>query len=64
MGAATPNEFLVRESYIYDVSLEANNPIPLGEGVGSTGWVLLEGPYVSETAANYTYDGPCYEPTA
>jgi ABC-type branched-subunit amino acid transport system substrate-binding protein len=62
--AGEPNEFLVRESYIYDVTLDAFNVIPLGEGVGSTGWELLEGPYVSETAANYTYEGPCYEPTS
>ena len=54
----------MRESYIYDVTLDAFNVIPLGEGVGSTGWELLEGPYVGETAAAYTYDGPCYEPTA
>jgi ABC-type branched-subunit amino acid transport system substrate-binding protein len=59
-----PNEFLVRESYMYDVTLDAYNPIPLGEGVGSTGWELLEGPFVSETAGDYTYDGPCYEPTS
>jgi ABC-type branched-subunit amino acid transport system substrate-binding protein len=62
--AGEPNDFLVRESYIYDVTLDAFNVIPLGEGVGSTGWELLEGPYVGETATAYTYDGPCYEPTA
>jgi ABC-type branched-subunit amino acid transport system substrate-binding protein len=58
-----PNENLVRESYIYDVTLDAYNPIPLGEGLGSTGWELLEGPYTGEVATNYTYDGPCFEPT-
>jgi ABC-type branched-subunit amino acid transport system substrate-binding protein len=57
-----PNENLVRESYIYDVTLDAYNPIPLGEGLGSTGWELLEGPYTGEVATNYTYDGPCFEP--
>ena len=62
--AGDPNDFLVRESYMYDVTLDQYNPISLGEGLGSTGWELLEGPYISETAANYTYDGPCYEPTA
>ena len=46
--AGEPNDFIVRESYIYDVSLEQYNPIPLGEGLGSTGWELLEGPYTSE----------------
>jgi ABC-type branched-subunit amino acid transport system substrate-binding protein len=58
-----PNENLVRESYIYDVTLDAYNPIPLGEGLGSTGWELLEGPYTGEVATNYTYEGPCFEPT-
>jgi hypothetical protein len=61
--AGEPDEFIVRESYIYDVTLDAYNPVTLGEGGGSTGWELLEGPYVGELAAAYTYEGPCYEPT-
>ena len=61
--AGEPNDFIVRESYIYDVSLDAFNPIPLGEGLGSTGSTLLEGPYTGELAAAYTYEGPCFEPT-
>ena len=61
--AGEPNDFIVRESYIYDVSLDAYNPIPLGEGLGSTGSELLEGPYTGELAAAYTYEGPCFEPT-
>ena len=62
--AGEPNDFIVRESYIYDVTLEAYNPIALGEGVGSTGWELLEGPYTGELAANFTYEGPCFAPTS
>jgi ABC-type branched-subunit amino acid transport system substrate-binding protein len=58
--AGEPNDFIVRESYIYDVTLDAYNPIPLGEGEGSTGWELLEGPYTSDLAAAYEFDGPCY----
>ena len=58
-----PNEYIVRESYIYDVTLDAYNPVTLGEGGGSTGWELLEGPYTGELAAAYTYEGPCFEPT-
>ena len=58
--AGEPNDYIVRESYIYDVTLDAYNPIPLGEGEGSTGWELLEGPYTSELAAAYEFDGPCY----
>ena len=48
--AGEPNDYIVRESYIYDVSLDAYNPVTLGEGGGSTGWELLEGPYTSELA--------------
>ena len=55
-----PNDFAVRESYIYDVTLEAFNPIPLGEGEGSTGWELLEGPYVSDIVEAYDFTEPCF----
>ncbi len=61
--AGEPNDFIVRESYMYDVTLEAYNPASLGEGGGSTGWELLEGPYTGDLAAAYTYEGPCIEPT-
>jgi ABC-type branched-subunit amino acid transport system substrate-binding protein len=61
--AGDPNDFIVRESYIYDVTLDEYDPITLGEGVGSTGWELLEGPYVGEVATDFTYEGPCFEPT-
>jgi ABC-type branched-subunit amino acid transport system substrate-binding protein len=55
-----PNDFVVRESYIYDVNLANYNPVALGEGTGSTGWDLLEGPYVSEIAADYDFTEPCF----
>ena len=58
-----PNDYIVRESYIYDVNVADYNPATLGEGNGSTGSDLLEGPYTGELAAAYTYDGPCYAPT-
>jgi len=61
--AGEPNDYIVRESYLYDVSLEDFDWAPLGEGVGSTGAVLLEGPYVGEVASNFTYEAPCFEPT-
>jgi ABC-type branched-subunit amino acid transport system substrate-binding protein len=55
-----PNDFVVRESYIYDVTLANYNPVTLGEGSGSTGWELLEGPYVSDIAADYDFTEPCF----
>ncbi len=33
-----PNDFVVRESYIYDVNLTNFNMVTLGDGGGSTGW--------------------------
>ena len=51
----------MRESYIYDVVLDEYNPIPLGEGEGSTGWELLDGPYMSQLATDYTYEGACFQ---
>jgi ABC-type branched-subunit amino acid transport system substrate-binding protein len=54
------NDFAVRESYIYDVDLSQFNMIPLGDGEGSTGWTLLEGPYVSDIVADYDFTEPCF----
>lgn len=56
-----PDDFIVRESFIYDVSLEAFNPASLADGGGSTGWELLEGPYTSQLAADFVFEGACYE---
>ena len=36
------------------------NPVTLGEGGGSTGWDLLEGPYVSDIVADYDFTEPCF----
>jgi len=55
-----PNDYIVRESFIYDVDLAEYNPVSLGEGGGSTGWTLLEGPYVSPLAEEFVYEEPCY----
>ena len=61
--AGEPNDFVVRESYIYDVDLGATSTrSPLGEGGGDTGTDLLEGPYASETAADYDFTEPCFVP--
>ena len=58
--AGDPNDFIVRESYIYDVSLDEYNPVSLGDGGGSTGWELLEGPYTSQIAEEFEFEGACY----
>ena len=48
-----PNDYIVRETYMYDVSLEDFDLTPMGEGEGDTGTVLLEGPFTGELAANF-----------
>ncbi len=60
--AGDPNDFVVRESYLYDVSLENFTPdgTVSDDGAG-TGFTLLEGPYVSDAAANYTYESACFK---
>jgi ABC-type branched-subunit amino acid transport system substrate-binding protein len=55
-----PNEFVVRESYIYDIDLSAFNYVTLGEGGGTTGSTLLTGPYTGELAADYDFSEPCF----
>ena len=55
-----PNDFVVRESYIYDIDLSAFNYVTLGEGGGTTGSTLLTGPYTGELAADYDFTEPCF----
>jgi ABC-type branched-subunit amino acid transport system substrate-binding protein len=55
-----PNDYIVRESYIFKPSLADYNQAPLGEG--STGTELVEGPFASPQAENYDYQGPCFTP--
>lgn len=59
--AGQPNDFIVRESYIYDVVLDkftADGTVS-DEDAG-TGFELIEGPYVSDTAANYDFQEACF----
>lgn len=56
-----PNDYIVRESYIYDVSLEdfdAGATVS-DEGAG-TGFVLETGPYVGEIAGGYDFQEACF----
>ena len=57
-----PNDYIVRESYIYDIELDQFNIVPVTEDGGSTGAVLAEGPFVSDIAAEYEYTAPCFAP--
>jgi ABC-type branched-subunit amino acid transport system substrate-binding protein len=57
-----PNDFVVRESYIFKpkTSLFKEGAV----GVGNTGSELLKGPFASDITKNYKYAGACYKPKA
>ena len=57
-----PNDAMVRESYLYDVDDTQFNIVAVTEEGGSTGNVLLEGPYVSDIAKDFEFTEPCFEP--
>jgi len=61
-GDVDVNENLVRESYIYDIEQSEFNVVPVTEEGGSTGSVLAEGPFVSDLAEEYEYEGACFAP--
>lgn len=60
--AGEPNDFIVRESYIYDVVAANFTAGATVSDEGGTGFELLEGPYVSPTAADYDFQGACFTP--
>jgi ABC-type branched-subunit amino acid transport system substrate-binding protein len=59
--AGDPNDYIVRESYILKPTADLYNGGSLAEG-GNTGNAPVEGPFASEMAANYDYQGPCFAP--
>lgn len=61
-GGEDPNEYLVRESFIYSLDSEAQNLGPISQEDAATGLVLEEANYVSDIAEAYEWDGPCFAP--
>jgi ABC-type branched-subunit amino acid transport system substrate-binding protein len=59
--AGEPNDFIVRESYIYDVdsSLYTDGGTVSDEDAG-TGFSLIDGPFSSPLAADYDFEGACF----
>jgi hypothetical protein len=55
-----PNDFIVRESYLYDVVLANFTPGATVSDEGGTGFTLLEGPYVGDIAGNFTFTEACF----
>ena len=59
-----PNDYIVRESYMYDVDISkftAGGTV--SDEDAATGFTLLDGPFVSDTAANYDFQGACFVPS-
>jgi ABC-type branched-subunit amino acid transport system substrate-binding protein len=59
-----PNDFIVRESYMYDIDISKYTPDgTVSDPEAATGGVLLtDGPFVSDTAADYEFEGACFVP--
>ncbi len=58
--AGSPNDNVVRETYLYDVDLSLYTPgATVLDEAGNSGYRLIKGPYASETALNWEYE-PCF----
>jgi ABC-type branched-subunit amino acid transport system substrate-binding protein len=60
--AGDPDDYLVRDSYMYSVDHTTRTIVPVSQEGGSTGLVLEEGPFTADITADYTWDGPCFAP--
>ena len=59
--AGDPNDYIVRETYLYDVDASIFTPdATVSDADGSTGNVLAAGPYAGSLAQGFTYEGPCF----
>jgi ABC-type branched-subunit amino acid transport system substrate-binding protein len=61
--AGDPNDFIVRESYMYDLDISKYTPDgTVSDPDAGTGGILLDGPFVSDTARDYDFQGACFVP--
>lgn len=56
-----PNDYIVRESYIFKPKTSLFKEAPIGEG--HTGSELVEGPFASPFTEEYDFQGPCFKPS-
>jgi len=55
------NDFIVRESYIFDIQADLFDVAATVAGGGSTGSVLLaDGPIMSDLARDHVYESACF----
>ncbi len=59
--AGDPNDFVVRESYMYDVVVDNFTPDgTVSDEDAGTGYELIQGPFVSPTVEEFEYTGACF----
>ena len=57
-----PNDYIVRESYIFDIQADLYDAGATISSGGSTGSVLMNGgPFVSDITAAHVYEGACFK---
>lgn len=55
-----PNDYIVRATYLYDIDVaSATSGRSVSDEGNNNGYVLLKGPYISETAKNWDFK-PCF----
>ncbi len=59
--SGAPDEYLVRETYLYEIILDQRTPNETVADGGANGYQLLDGPSVSDSAASFTFEGACWE---
>jgi ABC-type branched-subunit amino acid transport system substrate-binding protein len=56
-----PNDYIVRESYLYDVDSSTYTPdATVSDEEGGSGYTLIQGPFASQLAQDFDYTGPCF----
>ena len=56
-----PNDYIIRESYLYDVDASKYTPTAtVSDEGGGSGYTLIEGPWASQLAQDFDYTGPCF----
>jgi ABC-type branched-subunit amino acid transport system substrate-binding protein len=59
-----PDQYTVRESYLYSIDSGAYAAGTVGADDGNTGLVLEAGPFVAQIAEDFEWDGPCFQSQA
>jgi ABC-type branched-subunit amino acid transport system substrate-binding protein len=59
--AGDPNDYIVRESYVYDVDASLyTGDLTVSDEEAGTGFALIDGPYASPLAQEFEFEGACF----